>query len=669
MAIDAEGIGGPPRRLARFAPPALSGARRTLPGDALAGLTLAAIALPGSMGAAQLIGAPAIAGLIAFIVGSVVFALLGGHRTLSVGADSSIAPLLAAAAAGGAITGVATTGQLTESGHPVIHPETLMLTSVLVGAILLAVGLMRGGWITQFLSRPVTIGLLAGIGLGIIVDQLPVALGIPQHGGSVIGGIVDMFTSFDEINWWTVAVAGIVLFFTLGARLIGPRVPGALVGLAAAMAFTGAADLDGRGVVTLPLPDLAPPALDFASVTPAAAVAVLPTALVIAVLIVIQTGATEASFPGERRTLDRDLGAIGVASAVAGLVGAFAVNASPPRTSIAVTAKGKSQVVGLVAATIVLMVGFLGSRLLPYLPTAALAAVLLTVAASLIKVRSMSRIARFNRIEFAVCLATVVLVVFVGVVQGVIIAALVTLLDRTRREARPPTFRKGLIPRSNHWVPVDAGTRTVQVPGVLVWSVEAPLWYADSDFVVEQLDAHLAGGDGPYAAVVLDAAAISDVDFTGAGALASIIDRLDAAYLPLVIARPNRQVQKAIDRAGLAGRVTTEPTVADAVKHATGLVGLSDELRAVRGKRKDIAALRRKGVTADEVIEQVQGELEQEQELIEETGGRPYLGFGHADYDGATGAGRTDRPDGVTGADRPDADDDDAGGAHDRKGL
>ncbi len=94
MAIDAEGIGGPPRRLARFAPPALSGARRTLPGDALAGLTLAAIALPGSMGTAQLVGAPAIAGLIAFIVGSVVFALLGGHRTLSVGADSSIAPLL-----------------------------------------------------------------------------------------------------------------------------------------------------------------------------------------------------------------------------------------------------------------------------------------------------------------------------------------------------------------------------------------------------------------------------------------------------------------------------------------------------------------------------------------------------------------------------------------------
>ena len=617
MAIDAEGIGGPPRRLARFAPPALSGARRTLPGDALAGLTLAAIALPGSMGTAQLVGAPAIAGLIAFIVGSVVFALLGGHRTLSVGADSSIAPLLAAAAAGGAITGVATTGQLTESGHPVIHPETLMLTSVLVGAILLAVGLMRGGWITQFLSRPVTIGLLAGIGLGIIVDQLPVAMGMPNHGGGVIGGIVDMVTSFNEINPWTLAAAGIVLFCTLGAGLISPRLPGALFGLAAAMVFSAAVDLRSKGVVTLPRPDLAPPDLDFAALSPGAALELMPTALVIAVLVVIQTGATEASFPGPRRTIDRDLGAIGVASAAAGLVGAFAVNASPPRTSVIAAAKGRSQVVGLVAAVIVLMIGVLGEGLLPLLPTAALAAVLLTVAAKLIKVRSMTRIARFSRTEFAVCLATIVLVVFVGVVQGVIVAALVTLLDRTRREARPPTYRKGMIPKSNHWVPVDAGTATVQVPGVLVWSVEAPLWYADSDFVVEQLGEELTGDDGPYAAVVLDAAAIADVDFTGAGALESIIDALDHAPLPLIIARANRSVQKAVDKAGLAGRVTIEPTVADAVKHAARLVGLGDELRAVRGKRKDIAALRQRGLVADEVIEQVEEELEAEKKKEE----------------------------------------------------
>mgnify|MGYP001945705362 CR=1 FL=1 len=588
---------------ALFPPPGLAGARKSLPGDALAGLTLAAIAVPGSMGAAQLVGASAFAGLVAFMIGAVVFALLGGHRILSVGADSSIAPMLAAAAAGGALTGADTTGELTVEGHPVIDPATLMLTSVLVGAILIIVGLVRAGWITQFLSRPVTIGLLAGIGVGIIIDQLPVALGIPRHGGGVIAGIVDMVTSLDEINWWTAAVAVLVLAITLGSGLVGPRVPGPLLGLAAAIAFTMLAGLTERGVVTLPEPDFAPPRMDFASVTVPGAMDLLPTALVIAVLVVIQTGATEASFPGPRRTLDRDLGVIGLASATAGAAGAFAVNTSPPRTSVVAAAKGKSQVVGLVAALIVLAVGVVGADLLPHLPTAALAAVLLTVAAKLVKVKSMARILRFSRIEFAVCIATILLVVLLGVVQGVIIAALVTLLDRTRREARPRTYRKGMIPKSNHWVPVDAGTPTVQVPGVLVWSVEAPLWYADSDFVVDQLHDALADADAPYLAVILDAAAMGDLDFTGAGALGTIVHHMDSEGLPLIIARPNRPVQRAIERAGLRDRLSTTPTVADAVKQATKLVGLGDELRAARGKRKDLRALRESGLTPDEVIE------------------------------------------------------------------
>ena len=594
---------------ALFPPPGLAGAQKSLPGDALAGLTLAAIAVPGSMGAAQLVGASAFAGLVAFMIGAVVFALLGGHRILSVGADSSIAPMLAAAAAGGALTGADTTGELTVEGHPVIDPATLMLTSVLVGAILIIVGLVRAGWITQFLSRPVTIGLLAGIGVGIIIDQLPVALGIPRHGGGVIAGIVDMVTSLDEINWWTAAVAVLVLAITLGSGLVGPRVPGPLLGLAAAIAFTMLAGLTERGVVTLPEPDFAPPRMDFASVTVPGAVELLPTALVIAVLVVIQTGATEASFPGPRRTLDRDLGVIGLASATAGAAGAFAVNTSPPRTSVVAAAKGKSQVVGLVAALIVLAVGVVGADLLPHLPTAALAAVLLTVAAKLVKVKSMARILRFSRIEFAVCIATILLVVLLGVVQGVIIAALVTLLDRTRREARPRTYRKGMIPKSNHWVPVDAGTPTVQVPGVLVWSVEAPLWYADSDFVVDQLHDALADADVPYVAVILDAAAMGDLDYTGAGALGTIVDHMDSEGLPLIIARPNRPVQRAIERAGLRDRLSTTPTVADAVKQATKLVGLGDELRAARGKRKDLRALRESGLTPDEVIEDAEETL------------------------------------------------------------
>lgn len=599
--------------LARFAPPGLSGARGHLPGDALAGLSLAAIAVPGSMGAAQLVGAPANAGLLAFVVGVVVFALFGGHRTLSVGADSSIAPMLAAAAAGGAITGTATRGETTPDGAPIIDGATLMLVSMLVGAILIAVGVARAGWITQFLSRPVTTGLLAGIGLGIIVDQLPVALGIPRHGtGGTVSDAVRLVRGIGDANPWAIAVTAAVLGITLGARLIGPRAPGALAGLAVAMAMTAAMGLADRGVVTLPDPSLIPPLPDYGSVTPAAAVELLPTALVISALCIIQTGATETLFPGRGRTLDRDLGAIGAASAVAAVTGGFAVNTSPARTSVVAAAGGKTQVTGLVAAALVVALAAPGGRLLPLLPTAALAAVLFTVAARLIDVRTIARIARFSRIEFAVCVATIVLVAFAGVVEGVVIAAVVTLLDRTRREARPPVYRKGMIPKSNHWVPVDAGVETVQVPGVLVWSVDAPLWYADADHVVERLDAEIAAGDERYAAVVLDAAGIADLDYTGARALSAIVDHMGDAGIPFIVARPNRQVQKSIGRLGLGDRLPTAPTVAAAVKTAASDAGLSDELRAARGKGKDIEALKSRGLTPEETLGRALKDLERD---------------------------------------------------------
>ena len=147
--------------------PTFAGARDSLRADVPAGFSLAAVALPGSMAAAQLAGVSPTQGLLGFIIGAVVFALLGGHRTLSVGPDSSIAPTLAA----GAVA----------VGAGTLDAGALALMSVLVGVLLLVVGLLRGGWITQFLSRPVIIGLLAGIALNIIASQLPVVLGVGVH--------------------------------------------------------------------------------------------------------------------------------------------------------------------------------------------------------------------------------------------------------------------------------------------------------------------------------------------------------------------------------------------------------------------------------------------------------------------------------------------------------
>ncbi|WP_197085755.1 SulP family inorganic anion transporter [Corynebacterium comes] len=527
----------------------------------LAGSTLAAVAVPQVMAIARLVGVEPGLGLTGFIIGAVVFGAVGAHRIINVGPDSSIAPLLAA--------GVLVVGSADGS---------LPLLSLMVAVLLIGVALIRGSWITQFLSRAVTVGLLAGIGLRIVISQMETVLA-----GPVVAGLS----------------AG-VLVIILVTQAISPRLPGALLALILAAAVTGLFKLD---VAVLAEVDTV-----FTFVSPLTlpwglAVQLLPTALVIALLITVQTGATEAATRQGRPDLDRDIGAIGVASAVSALFGCFALNASPARTRVIQAARGTNQFVSLVAAGLVALVLFFGGGLVPLLPEAAVSAVLVHIAFTLIRVKELRRIFAYSRAEFGVALLTVVLVVTLGIAEGVAVAVLLTLLDRTRRAARPLAYRKGLIPESNHWVPVDVGIETHQVPGVLVWSVEAPIWYADADYVVSGLHEEIEDS-GPYKVVVLDAAAITDLDYTGVQALSSLVDALAKDGIDLLVARANLPTIEGLERARL--QVPMFATVADAVKEGARIADLGDEFRAARGKKKDLAALEDAGLDRSAVLRQWQ---------------------------------------------------------------
>lgn len=537
--------------------------QRTSSANLLAGLTLAAVAVPQVMATAQLAGVEPGLGLTGFIIGAVFFAVVGAHRIINVGPDSSIAPLLAA--------GVLAVGSADGS---------LALLSLMVAVLLIGVAAMRGSWITQFLSRAVTVGLLAGIGLRIVFSQLETVLAGPV----------------------VTALSAGVLVVILVAQAVSPRLPGALLALVLAGAATILLDLDVRTfepvdtVVTFVSPLTLPWGL---------AAGLLPTALVIALLITVQTGATEAATRQGRPNLDRDIGAIGVASAVSVLAGSFALNTSPARTRVIQEARGTSQLASLVAAVLVALVLFLGRDLVPLIPQAAVAAVLVHIALTLIRVRELRRILAYSRAEFGVALLTVILVVTLGIAQGVAVAVLLTLLDRTRRAARPLTYRKGLIPESNHWVPVDVGIETRQVPGVLVWTVEAPIWYADADYVVSGLHEEIEE-TGPYEVVVLDAGAITDLDYTGVQALSSLVDALAADGIRVLLARPNRPTIEGLERARL--EVPQFATVADAVKEGARTADLGDEFRAARGKKKDLAALEEAGLDRSAVLRHWQEE-------------------------------------------------------------
>lgn len=541
-------------------PPTLRGYRRSWLGpDVLAGLTLAAIAVPEQMATARLAGMAAVAGLYAFLAGSVLFAVLGRSRQMSVGADSTIAPILAA--------GVAA---LAAAGTP-RYAHLVSFLALMAGAVLIAVGLLRLGWIGEFLSTPVVTGVLAGIALEILVRQLPVILGLPGGGTTTVGRVQKVASQIGHANVWSEAIAAAVFAVIVVAGHLDRRIPGAFIGLVGSILTVAALGLRSHGVQVLGpiqagLPSFAVPAASWADTRH-----LLAPALTVAFICVAQTAATarrsKAAAPAAG-DFNRDLAAVGAGSLAAGLSGSFAVNSSPPRTEIVIASGGRSQLTSVIAAAVVLGMVLLAAGLLKDLPQATLGAILVYVATRLFRAGELRSILRFDPVEFALAVITLLAVAFIGIEQGVVLAALLSLADRTRRSARPADVILGREPGTGHWIPPDIGHPTEQVPGVIVYLPYAPLWYGNADYIRLRVREILETATEPVRALVLDANGISDIDYTGARALGELAAELAQRGVVTGIARSSHLVHHDLKLSGLLreiGRDRLFATVEDAV--------------------------------------------------------------------------------------------------------
>jgi SulP family sulfate permease len=529
--------------MASLVPPTLRGYRASwLSRDVAAGLTLVAIAVPEQVATSRLANMPAVAGLYAFVAGSIVFAALGRNRQMSVGADSTIAPVLAAAVAAVAAVGTPR------------YTHLVSLFTLMVGGLLVAAGLLRLGWIAEFLSTPVVTGVLAGIAVEIAVRQLPAILGVDGGGTTTIGRLGKIIDQVGGTNGWSVAIALTVFVIILVAEHADPRVPGALIGLAGSIAAVASFGLASHGVHVLGvihggLPSFAMPRASWSDARRLAG-----PAFTVAFLCVAQTAATarrsRAGAPAAG-DFNQDLLAVGAGSVVAGLAGSFAVNASPPRTEVVATAGARSQLSSIVAAGLVLVVAVAATGLLKDLPLATLGAILVFVATRLFRVSELRAILRFDRIEFGLAMITLLAVVFVGIEQGIVVAVLISLADRTRRSARPRDAVLGREVGTSHWIPTDVGRPTEQVSGALVYLLYAPLWYGNADFIRLRIRDLLDGAPTPVRVFVLDADGISDIDFTGAQSLSELASDLDARGVTTAIARSSHLVHRDLKHSGL----------------------------------------------------------------------------------------------------------------------
>ena len=512
-----------------------------LPGDLIAGLTLAAIAIPEQMATARLGGFEPQIGFFAFIAGSLGFALLGSNRFLSCGADSTITPIFA-----GGLALLVTSGGAN-------YQALAVGLALMVGAMLLLSGVFRLGGIANLLSTPVMIGFLAGIAVHILVSQLPGVLGLASPAGSTLHRIMVLARELGHANLFTVCIGFGVLALVLLSEAVSARIPGALIGLVAATVAVIAGGLESKGVNvvgTVPgtLPKFTIPDIPIGSWAK-----LVPVAFVITVVIMVQTAATTRSFPSDPDRppdVDRDFFGVGAGNVLAGLFGSFPVDASPPRTGIVAETGGRSQLSGLAAALIVLALLAFGATLLRQVPDAALGGILMFVALRIIRLREIVTIFRQSFGEFLLVVATAALIIVLPIEQGAALAITLSLLHGSWNVTRARLVTFDRIPDTTIWWPTNPNITGERLPGIAVVGLQAPLSFLNApNFRTDVLN--VLTRETPKL-MVLEASGIVEIDFTAAQILTEIIKACREQGVTIALARlESTRAQAAFERFGL----------------------------------------------------------------------------------------------------------------------
>jgi MFS superfamily sulfate permease-like transporter len=458
---------------------------------------------------------------------------------LSTGADSTITPIFAGSLA-----------LLAASGSPA-YLALAALLSLMAGVILIAGGLFRLGWIANLLSIPVMTGFLTGIAIHIAVSQLPALLGLAPPGGNTVHQIAGIAMRLRQTNAYALALGAGVFAFTLTSEKIDARIPGALVALAVAALLSATLGLERHGVAVIGLVTIATPHLQFPDTNIATVMRLLPLALIVAMVMMVQTAATTRAFARAEPDVSTDFIGIGVGNVLSGLFGGFAVNASPPRTGAVFAVGGRSQVAGLFAAAATAILLMFGTGLLQHIPTAALAGILLFVAQRITHLSVFVKTWAQSRGEFLLILATiaaiVVLPIQTGVATGIVLSLLHGLWTITR--ARPIAFER--IPGTTVWWPESPELEGEKLEGVLVLAFQAPLAFMNADTFARDVRAAIDARPD-LKLVVLEASSVVAIDFTAAQGLATLMRYCRAKGIAFAVARlESTRAEKAFAQFGL----------------------------------------------------------------------------------------------------------------------
>ncbi len=551
--------------------------RRALPLDVVAGLTVAALIVPLSIGYAQVAGLPPEFGLYASLAPLVAYALLGSSRRLIIGPDAATAALIGATIAPLAVGADA-------------RAELAAGLGLMVGLIFVAMRLASLGYLANLLSKPILVGYLAGVGIDVAIGQIPKILGDTPISDllEVVGGVGTALRPGVLIEAFALTVRDIdlsvpsmilgvlvILAMGLGGRLV-PRVPMALVTLIVALAASYALDLQALGVQVLgPVQGGFPP-IGVPSLTVDQAVALLPGAVGLAVLSFADTAATGRSFSekdGEETDPDRELVALAGADLAGSLTGGYPISASPSRTGASEAAGSRTQLTGLVAAAVVLAVLLFLTGPMAYLPTPALAAVILMSAVRIIDLAGIRAFYARRTSEGLIATIALLGVVIYGTLAGVAIAVLLATLNIFRRAASPQILELGRVAGTTHFANLERWTDASRVEGVAVLRFSGPLFFANAGALRDRI-LELVSARPDLRAVVVDMRAVSDIDITAVEVLARLVERLDGSAVSLMLVRTPGIVRTELVAGGLGDRLAVDAPVAVSVAEAIEHLGL-----------------------------------------------------------------------------------------------
>ncbi|MCO1373690.1 STAS domain-containing protein [Burkholderia multivorans] len=532
--------------------------------DIFAGFSLASMDIPQVLGYARIAGMPAVTSLYTVFLPLVAFAIFGASRHLVVAADSATATIFASRLSSMAPAGSADYAALAG------------MVALLTAAMLLLARIFKLGFLADFLSRTVLVGFLAGVGVQVSIAMLGDMLGlaVPYPASRSVAQLAYVVTHVAQLKRPTFALAALVVVAILACKRFAPRFPMPMIAVAGSIAASHAFGFSARGIAVLgPVAGGLPP-LRWPSVTWQQFLDLVPVAASCFVMIIAQSAAAARVFAqqyGEDVDTNADILGLAAANAAAALGGAFVVNGSPTQTAMADGAGVRSQVGHLAFAAVVAIMLLFLSPTLQYLPHAVLAGIVLTIALGLINVRSLAAIRSESPGEFTLALMTAAAVVTVGVEHGILLAVALSLMRHVRHCYQPHTMVLEPVAGNGRWLPVPTRPGAMTAPGLIVYRFGSDLFFANDHRFAAEVNALVDAAPVPLRWFVVDAGAITDLDYSAARTLADLVRGLHARRIGVLFGRVNRYLHADMDRhriSDVVGASCIFPTLHQALEAA-----------------------------------------------------------------------------------------------------